>query len=274
METVSGGEPSFRQSRAFGGFTLTQVVYRAGASLPAHAHENVVLSFAITGGTIVSLGRLTEWCDGDSLLYLPAGAQHTNTYPEAATRLHVEVTARFWNDTATGRLTRASGGALRHAIPLELRRAVKDAFADVDNLAVFDVTMNLTDTIGLVTSRRTSARSMRPDHWLLRLREFLTAHCAEPLSLPELTRITGRHPVHISREFRQYFGKTISAFVRQRRLRRAAQLMRQDSLPLAAIAAECGFYDQSHFTNAFRQYAGMTPSAYRTSMRRPAGTRL
>ena len=267
MEAVSGGEQSStRQNRAFRGFTLTHAVYSPGASLPSHAHENAILSFAITGGTIVSLGRLEEWCDGDSLLYLPAGAQHTNAYPDGGRRIHVEVTPRFWNETSTEQRQNA-GGLLHHPIAHELRRAMTGAFADADNLAAFDATMSLTDTIGLLTSRRTPARSMRPDHWLLRLREFLTVHCTEPLGMSELTTITGRHPVHISREFRQHFGKTISAFVREQRLRQAVRLVRQDALPLAAIATDCGFYDQSHFTNTFRRYAGMTPSAYRASFR-------
>lgn len=268
-QAVSG---SARRSRAFRDFTLTETSYCAGTSLPAHSHENAVLSFAITGGTMISLGGATEWCDTDSLLYLPAGAPHANAYPQAATRLHIEVVPRFWNEAADGQPI-PFGGALRHAIAHELHRAVAAAFAGVDNLTAFDVSISLTDTIGLLASSRTATRSMRPDHWLLQLREFLTAHCADPLAMPALTKVTGRHPVHISREFRRHFGKTISEFVRQRRLMHAARLLRDDSLSLAAVALDCGFYDQSHFAKAFRKFAGMAPSAYRASVRRAAASR-
>ena len=260
LDAISG------QTRVFRDFTLRQVSYSAGASLPLHAHENAVLSFAITGGTMVSVGSVTEWCDHESLLCLPAGAAHANAYPEAATRFHVEVTARFWNEAAEERPIPLRG-PVRHAVAGELRRAVIAAFADIDNLVPLDLALSLTDAIGLLACGRPAARFVKADHWLMQLRDFLTAHCAEPLSMRQLTRITGRHPVHISREFRNHFGKTVSQFVRERRLLRAARLVGEDSLPLPAIAVECGFYDQSHFTNAFRRFVGMTPSAYRASLR-------
>jgi AraC family transcriptional regulator len=254
--------------RLFSGFMLKEAVYRAGARLAVHSHEQAVLSIAVSGGTMISLGPSEEWCDADSLLYLPAGSPHSNTYPKAATRLHIEVTPRFWFDAADGRPAPA-GGALRHAIADELRRAVLKAFASGDDLCTVELTVGLGDVIGLLAGKKsTRARSMRPDHWLLRLREFLIAHCSDPMSTSALTRVTGRHPVHISREFRQHFGKTISEFVREQRVRRAAQILTADSRPLASIAVECGFYDQSHFTNAFRECVGTTPAAYRAHQKK------
>jgi len=82
-----------------------------------------------------------------------------------------------------------------------------------------------------------------------------------------LVEVAGRHPAHISRAFRRYFGKSITQFVRERRLQRAAELLRNEEAPLAQIALECGFCDQSHFTNVFRHYAGITPSRIRLRAR-------
>ena len=249
---------SRNRKRVFAGFALTETSYRAGSFLPPHSHSSAVLSFAIAGGTNVSFGRSAEWCDGDAILFLPPGVSHANAYPAASTRIHIELTE------AT--VDRAPG-ALRNAIAQELRRAAVAAFKEPDNLTEFDLAISISDVIGILGSLRKTARSMRPEHWLLRLRDYLHAHCAEPLSLSVVSSISGHHPVHISREFRACFGKTISDYVRQQRIVRAAGLLRRGSMTLSEIALDCGFYDQSHFTNAFRRTTGASPSAFRSRSR-------
>ncbi len=47
------------------------------------------------------------------------------------------------------------------------------------------------------------------------------------------------------------------------RLDRARDLLGQSDLSIAQVAEMTGFTSQSHFTRAFRQYAGDTPSGWR-----------
>ena len=47
-----------------------------------------------------------------------------------------------------------------------------------------------------------------------------------------------------------------------RRIEKAKKLIKQ-GLSLSAIALDCDFYDQSHFTKAFKQHTGMSPRQYR-----------
>jgi AraC family transcriptional regulator len=54
-------------------------------------------------------------------------------------------------------------------------------------------------------------------------------------------------------------------YVLGRRIERAASLLRFSDTPIAAIAIECGFADQSHLTTAFRRRTGVTPAVYRGS---------
>jgi len=61
---------------------------------------------------------------------------------------------------------------------------------------------------------------------------------------------------------------TIGEFVRKLRIEHAcAQLLKGD-FPLAAIALQAGFVDQSHFSKVFKLYVGMTPHKYRNMVRR------
>jgi AraC family transcriptional regulator len=51
-----------------------------------------------------------------------------------------------------------------------------------------------------------------------------------------------------------------------RRLERAKTLLRRTREPLAAIAQEAGFADQSHLTQMFRREIGVTPGRFRAEL--------
>ena len=267
-QAISGAQGNRREFR---GFALSRSSYPAGTFLSRHYHEHTVLSFALRGGTAVSLARSTEWCDEGCVLFLVSGDAHANAYPQPAARLHVEVTLEFWTRAAGERASCPASGAVRHPIALELQQAMSAAFLSADDLTGLALSLSLTDMIGvLCRSRRQTelfSGSANRESWLLRLRDFLDANCAEPIELSRLVQVTGRHPAHVSRAFRYQFGKSITQFVRERRVLRAANLLRHDQAPLAQIALQCGFCDQSHFTNVFRRYLGVTPSRLRSKTR-------
>lgn len=50
---------------------------------------------------------------------------------------------------------------------------------------------------------------------------------------------------------------------KERRLQRAAGMLRNTEQSISEIAASCGFWDMSYFTKVFRQLYGLTPTAYR-----------
>jgi AraC family transcriptional regulator len=52
-----------------------------------------------------------------------------------------------------------------------------------------------------------------------------------------------------------------------RRFCKAVEFIADTNLPLAEIALAAGFSDQSHFSRRFRQYIGVSPSAFRRSQR-------
>lgn len=68
---------------------------------------------------------------------------------------------------------------------------------------------------------------------------------------------------HLRTRFREQIGLTPKTVARQARLGRAAALMaRPDPLPLAEIAALCGYADQSHLNRDFRDLTGLRPTDY------------
>jgi AraC-like DNA-binding protein len=79
----------------------------------------------------------------------------------------------------------------------------------------------------------------------------------------DLAREVAIDPDHLGRVFRRHFGVSISTYLRELRLDRAAASLVLTEASVAQIAADEGFADQSHFTQAFRRHVGVTPARYR-----------
>lgn len=90
------------------------------------------------------------------------------------------------------------------------------------------------------------------------------------MSLLELARTAGVHPVYLSQAFRNARGCTLRQTVQRLRVRRACRLFDQGAT-LSEAAQATGFVDQSHLTAAFRKVTGRTPGAVRRLLRDAAG---
>ena len=64
-------------------------------------------------------------------------------------------------------------------------------------------------------------------------------------------------------EFKRVFGLPIAAYMKEYRMKEAAQLLRQTDLPIGQIAAQVGYENGSKFTQAFRDIHGCLPKDYR-----------
>jgi AraC family transcriptional regulator len=101
---------------------------------------------------------------------------------------------------------------------------------------------------------------------LKRVRDYIEAHLDADLSLTVLADIACLSPYHFSRSFKQATGVGPQRYVIQRRVERAKRLLCQTHQPLALIAQEAGFIDQSHLTQTFRREIGVTPGRFRAAL--------
>jgi AraC family transcriptional regulator len=102
--------------------------------------------------------------------------------------------------------------------------------------------------------------------WFQRVKERLHEDFREPLRMRDLARDAGVHPVHLARVFRKLEHRTPGDYQQRLQVRAACEQLRNAEWPLAVIAAECGFADQSHFTRVFRRMAGTTPARFRRAV--------
>ena len=85
-----------------------------------------------------------------------------------------------------------------------------------------------------------------------------------PHRLADLAALAGLSEFHFHRAFRASTGLTPQGFVERARIRASEPLIAL-GLPLAEIAATCGFADHRHLTRAFRKARGVPPSVWRAA---------
>jgi AraC family transcriptional regulator len=103
-----------------------------------------------------------------------------------------------------------------------------------------------------------------------RAKEMMEAGCKHDLALPDVAAACGLSVAHFSRAFRQSCGTTPYRWLMARRVEKAQALLRFTDMPLATIAAECGFTDQAHLTNVLSKRLGAPPGALRRFWRSEA----
>jgi len=90
------------------------------------------------------------------------------------------------------------------------------------------------------------------------------AGTAGRLRVADLAAELGCSRKHLAARFREHVGLPPKLVARMFRFRRASDLLTGSATDLAGLAAACGYYDQAHLDRDFRDFAGTTPTAYRS----------
>jgi len=97
------------------------------------------------------------------------------------------------------------------------------------------------------------------------LLSWLEGHLDQPLSLDNVAAKAGYSKWHLQRMFKEVTGHAIGAYIRARRLSKAAVALRLTSRPILDIALQYRFDSQQTFTRAFKKQFVQTPALYRRS---------
>ena len=100
-----------------------------------------------------------------------------------------------------------------------------------------------------------------------RVKAYVDEHLEGTIHICDLAGVVRRSTAYFCRAFKRTFGETPHAFIIQRRLHRAVELMLTSDAALSEIAVTCGFTDQAHFSKVFRRHNGQSPAVWRRERR-------
>lgn len=232
------------------GAQVSRIMHPPGQRIGAHAHDWPVLSLFRIGGYRELGERGEAFFDGPSVVFQPPRAAHSDEIGASG----LETLAMTFDPAWLAADARAamplrtcwlSGGPLsarsRRLAELWLspqtsEQALRSATSRF-LLAVF------------------TAPTKAPPAWAGDVERWLADEA--PTSL--IARRVERHPASLARAYRLWRGEGLGETLRRRRIERATVRLRTTAAPLAEIAADCGFCDQSHMNRCFRAVLGRTP---------------
>ena len=104
---------------------------------------------------------------------------------------------------------------------------------------------------------------LEPYQALAPVLEHVQSHYQQRIEVTSLASLANLSVSQLERSFKHLFRMTPLKYVTEIRIHAACKMLVQTRMKIGAIAADCGFYDQSHFTRQFRKLKGTTPLGYR-----------
>ena len=93
--------------------------------------------------------------------------------------------------------------------------------------------------------------------------ELAHARFREPLRVSDLAEAAGMSSDRLERAMRRALAISPKQYLMRLRAEHAAALLATTDRPIAEIASDCGYFDQSQMTRQFRAHIGLTPRRYR-----------
>lgn len=252
----------FVRPRHLPGVELVTVSYR-DRTFPEHSHAEYVVGTVIAGAEVLavrgqphvaaagSVLRLhpdephANWTLGEQalsyrVLYLPAAVMHAFLDPGTVLRFETPVTS----DPALFEAVNEAHAAL----------AADDGGALEQQSALAALAASLVEAAG--PAERVSAPAA-----VTRAKAFIDGHYAEGFDLHDLAGLAGLSPFHLARSFKKAVGLSPLAYRNQRRVMEARGRLLAGE-PIAQVALELGYADQSHLTRQFQRILGISPGRY------------
>lgn len=243
-------------------FVCSELVQRTPRAYPMHHHERDYF-FLVLGGDYRegTLRRMNEFAPV-SAGFNPKHVAHSGDAGRAGAHLF---TIEFADGFLRKHLASVPGDTVldfgtREIVwtALRLFRCFRQR-ETADKLSFESIACEL---VGTAQPREDYASDTAP-RWIGRVQEQLDNATSGGVSVAELAHEAGVHPVHLARVFRKVTGVSPGEYLQRARADRACDLLLNSEMPLSEVAAECGFYDQSHMTRILRRYSQTTPGTLR-----------
>ncbi len=263
LAVTSGGDVPNKVEA--GPFRVSTARFPPDLHIPSHYHERGCVSILLSGRFEQRFRTRVCDCPPGVVLAKPPGERHVDRWFGTWSRhVIIEIDPTRHEDLGPSRAVaeevfhepHLGADVLAHELSQELRLA--DSLTPV---AVEGLVLQLLAAVrrrGLVSGRAAEA-----PRWLLEARDYVHDNFRSSIRLSDVAEIAGVHPDSLSRRFPAVFSATVGEYVRRLRVEAAADLLANSDAPIAAIALEVGFSDQSHLTRVFKRRVGMPPGRYR-----------
>ncbi|MDD3393098.1 MAG: AraC family transcriptional regulator [Anaerotignum sp.] len=238
---------------------------------PNHFHEHYVIGFIESGRRYLSCKNKEYIVEpGDLVLFNP-GDNHTceqmegraldyrciNIQPEIMGKAVLEVTGNkklpYFTTTVVFHSELASQVRELHLMMMQEQRDFRKE----------EIFFLLLEQLMQEHTNQMSSPEVEQSMEIKAICAFLEKNYMRSITLNELSSLTGLSKYYLLRSFTKQKGISPYSYLETIRIDKAKKLLEQGVLPIDA-ALQTGFTDQSHFSNFFKKYIGLTPKQYRS----------
>ncbi|PIE71893.1 MAG: hypothetical protein CSA22_00610 [Deltaproteobacteria bacterium] len=149
------------------------------------------------------------------------------------------------------------------------------SFRPVGNIARLYYDSKVTELFSMMLQREIDRQSLPVDNPvpacdlanLHQVMAYLNAHYTKEIYLKTLARQAGMSQTKLTALFKQVYGTTISDHIRRLRINLAKEMLADGNRKIASIAQTVGYRFHGNFSAAFKYATGLTPKAYRKTVR-------
>lgn len=267
-KAVTSDSARFYRPPLLSGVELVSVCYRE-RSFPEHSHGEYVFGAVVTGAETLAVAGRSHRVDAGSTLRLHPDEAHANAtvgpdclcYHVLYLRADVLRPYRDRNDAVLCFRAPVSGDPT-------LFKAICDAHAALR----CDATGRMEQESALGMLARASAveasgardmAGLQPAHSgrIADAKAYIDQHYADGFGLHDLAELSGLSIFHFTRSFKKAVGLSPLSYRNQRRVAEA-RIRLLDGQPIAQVALDMGYADQSHLTRQFQRIVGASPRRY------------
>lgn len=251
---------------------VARVVYRPGDRLPVHTHDFLEVFWLEAGLATHLIGGAKQKLTAGQVVFIRPDDAHgfagrdrftlvNVALPRASGRaLEKRYDTRYWLQSSPLPHTAAVAGRADLA---ELGKAAERLALNVESPRRRDAfLLNLFEMLERGDASAKQESTTDSPSWLRRaLQPFSDEELRE--GWPALVRRADRTREHLGRSLRQHHGTSPTAWINDRRLDRAAYLLRMSDTPILNIALDVGFDHLGYFYRKFKDRFATTPRRYR-----------
>lgn len=247
-----------------GPFRVSETVHAPDLVLPLHEHSSACIHCILEGLYVESVRNETFRFARRHLLFKPAGLSHCNRFEKSGARsLRVEFSPDRLEavdlDLPSRLISRSSPAACELAgrILSELR------YPDAHTPMVVEGQCLELLALVLRCYVASTPRDSKAGRGAIECADYLRASFRNPVSFTELSTSLGVNRTQLSMAFRRIHGCPMGEYLRRLRVAYVMNQIDTGNRPLARVALDAGFADQSHCTRTFKRIVGLTPGEWR-----------
>jgi AraC family transcriptional regulator len=241
---------------------FTIISYRQGATFMERRYEGAWTKTHCAPGdvSLLTRSRRSHWHWTEEI-----DVSHVYLTENLVSRVCAEVTDRCVADVQLRDVLKSHDPFVTAAVAAITREAQEQPLGSalyVEAVAT-QLAVHLFRNYASVTFREPSGKGRLSPAKVRRLTEYIDSRLHEQLNLEALAAVAGVGVWTFARHFRESFGRTPHAYVIERRIDWARNLLAQSRLPIKEVASVCGFADQAHMTRVFQTHLHTTPAVLR-----------